>query len=42
MTGSAAALRNAIAQNPAGPKRAKSQPETMVNSAVAPPIPTVP
>jgi hypothetical protein len=42
MTGSAAQHRKAIPQNPAGPKRAKSQPETMVNSAVAPPIPTVP
>src|ERR1700730_6235124 len=42
MTGSAAQHRKAIPQNPAGPKRPKSQPETMVNSAVAPPIPTVP
>jgi hypothetical protein len=42
MMGSAAQHSKAIAQNPAGPKCANSQPESMVKSAVAPPIPTVP
>jgi hypothetical protein len=41
MTGSAAQHRKAIPQKPAGPRRANSQPDTMVNNAV-PPIPTVP
>ena len=42
MMGSAAQLRKAIPQKPAGPRRANSQPDTMVNNAVVPPIPTVP
>jgi hypothetical protein len=42
MMGSAAQHSEAIAQNPEGPKREKSQPDTIVNSAVVPPIATVP
>jgi hypothetical protein len=42
MIGNATEHSKAIPQNPAGPKRANSQPESMVASAVAPPIPTVP
>ena len=42
ITGSAAQDSKAIPQKPAAPKWAKSQPATMVNSAVAPPIPIVP
>src|SRR6476660_52251 len=42
MMGNAKQHSKAIPQNPAGPKRENSQPESMVVSAVAPPIPTVP
>src|SRR6516225_5960203 len=42
MMGSAAQHRKAITQKPAGPRRANSQPDTMINNAVVPPIPTVP
>ena len=42
MMGSSAQHRKAIPQKPAGPRRANSQPDTMVNNAVVPPIPTVP
>ena len=42
MTGNAKQHSKAIPQNPAGPKRENSQPESMVVRAVAPPIPTVP
>jgi hypothetical protein len=42
MMGSAAQHREAIPQNPEAPKREKSQPDTTVNSAVVPPIATVP
>ena len=42
MTGNAKQHSKAIPQNPAGPNCANSQPESMVDSAVAPPIPTVP
>jgi hypothetical protein len=42
MTGSATQDKQAIPQKPAGPNRAKSQPDAMVNPAVAPPTATVP
>jgi len=42
MMGSAAQHNEAIPQKPWGPNRENSQPETIVNSAVVPPIATVP
>lgn len=42
MIGSAAQDRKAIPQKPWGPNRENSPPETIVNSAVVPPIATVP